>query len=419
MATSEKADDGYSAVFFMEGAQVARHMRGSEFGAFLDGYVGLSDLADTDVRAVYAGLAPDLKILSLVFFRIYFDEEGRADSYWNVPIERLSEIGAKGPDLGSGPIKLVCRSLCPEPEFVNDLWDPNMTPGSNTFQAVRRAVEANQLKFQKREVEADTDDIPVLNASVKRPQAVEPENAEGAQQRMRLAQMIRDQRLRIKTLQSVHRDALSDLQREHRHEFQIQRNELLDAQQSLERLRLTNEQLKRRLEERNEQYLSLQLELNSARASKEAQQEAVSAEVVLLREQLERKQRELELRNDQIVLLEQERYDDAQREPLEDTLLSELQQQNVFLVAYHPGMGHITLPFEEFEHYFENPVGYIARKCGMNEPAYRQWLAHHDDPTCQADVEGSPCGQPLIRFSQPSDFRPGIDDLCEVHQVSE
>lgn len=110
MVSADQATDGYSAVFFVEGSQVAREMRATEFGAFLDGYVGLSDLAETDVRAVLVELSPDLRVQALVFFRIWFDEEGRADSHWNLPIEELARQGAKGPDMGGGPIRLVCRS---------------------------------------------------------------------------------------------------------------------------------------------------------------------------------------------------------------------------------------------------------------------------------------------------------------------
>src|SRR5690554_6440818 len=124
MVNAPQAADVHSAVFFMDGAQVARQMRLSEFGAFLDGYVGLSDLAETDVRAVLVNLNPDLTVASLVFFRIWFDEEGRADSNWNVPIEALAERGAKGPDMGGGPIRLVCRSQCPDPSLAEELWDP-------------------------------------------------------------------------------------------------------------------------------------------------------------------------------------------------------------------------------------------------------------------------------------------------------
>ncbi|WP_148862254.1 DNA repair protein [Marinobacter fonticola] len=416
MAKTAKADEGYSAVFLMDSAQVARQMRGSEFGAFLDGYVGLSDLADTDVRAVYLNLAPDLGIRGLVFFRIYFDEEGRADSHWNLPVERLSEIGAKGPDLGAGPIHLVCRSQCPEPAIAGELWDPDMAPGNNHFQAIRRAVESNQLKFQRRKIETPDEEIPVLRAAVRR-SSDELDTREAARQRIRLARMIREQRLRIKTLQSVHRDAMSDLQRVHRHELQGVRNELQAIQEKLERQRLSNEQLKVRLAERNEQYLDLQQKLSETDSSSEAKQDASNAEVVLLREQLERKQRELESHNDRIVMLEQERDELVHQEPVENSILAELKSQSVFLVAYHPGIGHITLPYDDIKPYFESPVAYAAGKCGMNEPAYRQWLAHHEEPRCQAKVNGKPCGEPLVRVSQPAEFRPGIDDRCEAHQV--
>lgn len=415
MAKTAAADEGYSAVFLMDGAQVSRQMRGSEFGAFLDGYVGLSDLADTDVRAVYLNLAPDLGIRGLVFFRIYFDEEGRADSHWNLPVERLSDTGAKGPDLGAGPIHLVCRSQCPEPAIASDLWDPDMAPGNNHFQSIRRAVEANQLKFRKKQVETPDEEIPILRAAVRR-QSDEVDAQEAARQRVRLARMIREQRLRIKTLQSVHRDATSDLQREHRHELQTLRNDLQDLEEKLERQRLSNEQLKVRLAERNEQYLDLQQKLSDVDDNTEAKQDASNAEVVLLREQLERKHRELEARNDTIAMLEQEHYELAHQEPVENSIMAELKEQNVFLVAYHPGIGHITLPYDDIDRYFENPMAYAAEKCDMNEPAYRQWLAHHEEPRCQAEIDGKTCGEPLIRISQPAEFRPGIDDRCEAHQ---
>jgi hypothetical protein len=373
--------------------------------------VGLSDLADTDVRAVYVLLAPDLGIRSLVFFRIYFDEEGRADSHWKIPIEHLARIGASGPDLGNGPIRLVCRSRCPQPDVASSLWDPDMTPGNNHFQSVRRTVEENALKFRKKTVEPADEDLPVLHSTV-----LQSGPNEGQQQRIRLARMIREQRLRIKTLQSVHREALKDLRREHRLELKDISQETRDLEQQLERQRLTNEQLKNRLAERNEQYLDLQQQLDEVGDASESRDQASTAELVLLREQLERKQWELDQRNDDIVLMEQERHDLANREPPEESLLGQLKTGTVFLVAYHAGVGHMTLPYGEIDRYFENPVAYAAEKCALNEPAYRRWIAHYDDPTCQATVAGKPCGTPVLRVSQPSVFRPGVDDRCETHQ---
>lgn len=411
MGSAGQANDGYSAVFFMDGSQVSRQMRASEFGAFLDGYVGLSDLADTDVKAVYVLMGTDLIVRSLVFFRIYFDEEGRADSHWNLPIEKLAKKGAKGPDMGAGPIRLVCRSQCPKSANAEELWDPDMTPGSNHFQAIRRAVEANSLKLRKVDP-APEENIPVLGD-----EARSTEDPEAAADRVRLAQVIREQRLRIKTLQSVHRDALSDIQRENRHEMQALRNEMAELQQKFERQKLSNEQLKKRLAERNEQYLSMQEQIAGGDARKQREDATADAEVVLLREQLERRQRELELRDEKIVALEQENYDLRHQKPAENTVMEHLQSHSVFLVAYHPGVGHITLPYDDIETYFRNPIAYAAERCGLNEPAYKEWLEHYEKPVCYyQDDDGARCEEPVMRVSQPADFRAGIDDRCEKHQ---
>lgn len=411
MVDAGQAVDGYSAIFFMEGNQVARQMRWSEFGAFLDGYVGLTDLAETDVRAVLVNLNPDLTVRSLVFFRIWFDEEGRADSSWNVPVEAMAERGAKGPDMGGGPVRLVCRSQCPDPQFAEELWDPDMTPGSNHFQSIRKAVEANSLRFQKREPEEEN--IPVLRASDSQ-QAADQEGDN--QDRTRLARMLREQRLRIKTLQSAHRESMAELQREHRLEVQAVRNELSELKQKYERLRVANEQLKRRLAQRNEQYLAMQEKLATDESHGD-QQATASAEMVLLREQLERKQRELELRDETIEALEQENHEFQRQEPAENSLLDHLRQQSVFLVAYHPGVGHITLPYDDIDAYFNNPTAYAAERCGLNEPAYREWLAHYEHPVCNhVGADGDICAEPIMRVTQPSEFRAGVDDRCDQHR---
>jgi len=411
MVNAGQAVDGYSAIFFMDGNQVARQMRLSEFGAFLDGYVGLSDLAETDVRAVLVNLNPDLTTRSLVFFRIWFDEEGRSDSSWNVPIEAMAERGAKGPDLGGGPVSLVCRSQCPDPQFAEELWDPDMTPGNNHFQSIRKAVEANALRFQK--VEPEDENIPVLQAA----DSQSADNQESnSQDRIRVARVLREQRLRIKTLQSAHRESVVELQREHRLELQALRNEISELKQKYERLRVANEQLKHRLARRNEQYLAMQEKLAPDEGGNDEQANA-SAETVLLREQLERKQRELELRDEKIQALEQESQELQHQDPPENSLLDHLRQQAVFLVAYHPGVGHITLPYDDIDAYFNNPVAYAADRCGMNEPAYREWLAHYEQPVCNhVDANGDTCGEPIMRVTQPSEFRAGIDDRCDQHR---
>lgn len=405
----QSPDSHYVAVFFMDGGQVLRQMKGTEFDAFLDGYVGLSDLTDTDVKAVYAVLTPALAVSALVFFRIYFDEEGRADPSWNIPVEALAKKGGRGPDLGGGPIRLVCRSQCPDPAVAGELWDPDMTPGSNDFQAIRKAVEANRLGFQRREEKEE--DIPVLTSS-EDAQPVETDTQ--GEHRKKLAWMIREQRLRIKTLQSAHRDQMTELQRQHRLEMQSLRREFEENNQRIEQLRVSNEQLKQRLAERNAQYLALQAMVPEAGAEPASQ--TADAETILLQEQLERKQRELDMRAEQISMLERQYQDLQERQPDDDSIMARVRDQAVFLVAYHPGAGHITLPYNDIADYFDNPVAYVAEKCGITEPAYRQWLDHYEHPVCRGLDEGEPCGAPVMRVAVPADFVAGRDDRCELHQ---
>ena len=74
-----------AAVFFVEGNQVAREMRATEFGAFLDGYVGLSDLAETEALLSSRGIALIRKDRKLVVMpeqgqgAFYAFEEGNGE----------------------------------------------------------------------------------------------------------------------------------------------------------------------------------------------------------------------------------------------------------------------------------------------------------------------------------------------------
>lgn len=180
---------------------------------------------------------------------------------------------------------------------------------------------------------------------------------------------------------------------------------------------MSNEQLKQRLSERNAQYLSMQEQIGTAAEARQREDANAGAEVVLLREQLERRQRELEARDEKIVALEQDIRELKERQPPENSLMEQLRQQSVFLVAYHPGVGHITLPYDDIETYFRNPAAYAAERCGLNEPAYLDWLDHYENPVCRHQEEdGRCCGEPILRVSQPAEFRRGIDDRCERHR---
>ena len=113
-----------------------------------------------------------------------------------------------------------------------------------------------------------------------------------------------------------------------------------------------------------------------------------------------------------------EERDRLAREGGEQTL-ARLAAQGVVFVAYHPGVGHLTLPLQDLAAYQANPLSYVAAKCFVSEAHYRQWLAHYQQPACVGQLaSGSRCGIPIDRVESPSRFVPGESDCCSRHRGS-
>ena len=101
------------AVMFFGDKGIRKAMFFAEFEALLDGVVNMPEFADQQLSAAYLLINPRLLIRSAVFFYLDFDEQGKADTGWNMPLRHLAERAGRGPDLGAGPIRLACRSQCP------------------------------------------------------------------------------------------------------------------------------------------------------------------------------------------------------------------------------------------------------------------------------------------------------------------
>lgn len=452
MARSSEA--AHEAILFMAANQVQKQFRLSEFEALLDGVVTLSDLADQEVTAVYVQLDKSLNIIALVFFLLYFDEEGRADSEWNLPLQRLAKISGAGPDLGGGPIRLAMRGQCAISWHQKDLWDPRMAPGANDFQVIRKAIAENRLRFT-RETPAERergpiaesfdgdetgDDIPVLADVASIPEDTDDIEAEALadaddRHRIKIARMIKSQRLRIKSLTSQHESEIEELLRKHRLEVQVYRNQLRELEQTIAQLKVLNDQAKDKLAKRNEQYLLLQnevshyrkrfasLEKELARAlpveEAERMRQRMEGELSILREQLDRREAELFYRDEREEQLKAEvaaLRDELQGGERHD-IVQELAALAVVFVVYHPGAGHITLPARDVRQYVQNPTAYVAERCFVTEEQYLQWLEHYEKPVCtHQDAQGRTCGEVVTRVSVPSDFQPGVSDRCEAHR---
>ncbi len=425
----------YEAVFFLDKKKVTRHMLYSEFEALLDGLGALPDYADEDAKAVYAVISKSGKISALVFFILYFDEEGKADASWNIPVERLAEVSGRGPDLGGGPIRLACRGQCAINWHQNDLWDPDMTPGSNDFLLLKKAVEENRLRFNFKKAEID---VPVLSkSSLGDESLLEELDFDSVQEkRLKMARLLKEQRLRIRTLESSHAQSVGSSDREQMISLHAYKNEIQTLKQSVEQLKLMNEKLKDKLSSRNDQFLSLQdkvsdqaalvakLEANLKNASGGEriglEKQKMEAEIVLLKEQLERKDFELANRaeREEQLRAELEELSESMGGGIEtSSIIKRLKELEVVYVVYHAGAGHITMTSDEILRYVENPNTFIAAKCFVTEGQYLAWLEHFDNPVCRhKNEQGQVCAAQVDKVSIPSEFEQGIDDRCERHQ---
>lgn len=436
------------AVLFIEGNRVSREMLYSEFEAVLDGVVPMNALAGQTAQAVYLRVNQQLQIIAAVFFRIDFDADGNADRRWNLPLQQFADHSARGPDLGAGPIRLACHSQCAIAWQQRNLWDPDMSPGRNTFLLLRKTINNNRLGLPYREPEKDppmlADQVEVASA-MKEAREKEIEARLGQQLRRQfqqefrdhMARLLKEQRLRILTLNSRRKQEIQQLQLTHQQRLQEYRYQLEKRQRDLQLLQRRNEELKETVEgqatkmeglrEYFEHKLRAQMDESSQlkvlRQNYEAELDAkVQAAVLELREKLQLRDIELMYRSEQEASLEREirRLRQENQTLLQhsgEQLLEKLDKAGVSFVAYHAGAGHLTIPLADMSRYLGDPTAYAASKCGVTRTHYQDWLSHYEQPTCQElDSSGMACGDPLERVNHPSQFHSGEHDRCARHR---
>ncbi|BBP81995.1 MULTISPECIES: chromosome partitioning protein ParA [Pseudomonas] len=438
------------AVLFFNERGICKEMLFPEFEAMLDGVVNMPEFADEQMRLAYVLINPRLLVRSLVFFYLDFDEKGQADTGWNMPLRHLAERAGRGPDLGAGPIRLACRSQCPVSWHQMHMWDPNLAPGNNDLALVRDTVKRNGLGLM---VEDDL------------PQAVEPERlqmapedkwyappdagAEVAEQlaqkleqehRLKTAQLIKQQRLRIASLGQQNEEALAKYRLAAEEQIRGLQGQIQALQQNVRQQEELNADLKRQLltqtegfqksrEEMSQQLRALErhgrTEVDILRSQFESEMQAkIAAAVMDYKEQIAIRDVELAYRNELDAQLQQE-IDRLKQEREQlvnqggDQILERLARLGVVFVVYHPGAGHLTIPLQDVARYQDNPLAYAASKCFVSEAQYRQWLTHYQQPTCEAALpSGERCSMPIDRVDSPSRFVAGDSNCCARHKAS-
>lgn len=429
------------AILFFDHRGISKSMLYSDFEAILDGMVGVPEFTDKEVRGAYCLVNGHLKVRALVLFNIDFDEDGMADTTWNVPLRHLAEHAGQGPDMGAGPIRLACRSQCPVAWHQDQLWDPGMKPGANDFIAIRDLILERGPKMGL-EIDDDMDSNmappPVLagQAPTIRPDEDDSRKKDD-EERVRLARIIKELRLRVQTLENSQSEEVAKL----RYAAQ-QKEEILNAQ--LEKvlgqfkalksqngaLREQNDSLKaqvmslnKSLEEQTHQSANQGSELEVLTEQyKLALEQRLEEERAKLAEQIHAKEMDV-LTRDDLIGQQKEQIAELKRNQVKEAstgaqkVLEKLEDLGLSFIAFHPGAGHISVPADQIASYMENPVAFAARKCLVTEDHYRAWLAHYENPVCQvrAGVEGQVCGKRVIRVEVPNQFKPGVSD-CNANR---
>ncbi|MES2825372.1 MAG: hypothetical protein V4732_17360 [Pseudomonadota bacterium] len=430
------------AVVLISGEKIVREMLYPEFEAILDGFVPVPDFKGSAAKAVYLGINANLCITSAVFFLLDFDGKGMVDRRWNIPLQYLAEVSGRGPDLGAGPIRLACFSQCAIEMQQNKLWDPQMEPSKNSFILLKKSVQNNRLglEFKAPLVEKPQPSVAAPVNAIHQ-QAIKKKLHEHYSQELRdrLAGSLKEQRLRIATLQSKQQENINKLQHEHQQRLQVyqERLQTLEAQNS--ELNSRNQSLKENLDiqaskaEGVREYFThklktAQLDENS---QIQAMQENFNLEVELkiqaataeLREMLDMREVELFYRHqnesnlkEEITKLKLESH--ALLNNSGEQLLTRLNKAGVNFVVYHPGVGQFTIALDDLSSYLESSVAFVAKKSGVGEALYSQWFTHYQNPICNGtDGHGNSCGKSLVRIGAPLEFHEGESDRCEHHQA--
>ncbi|MNF39595.1 hypothetical protein SAMN05216201_10627 [Pseudomonas linyingensis] len=453
MSLQKKPQMVESVMFFNERG-ICKEMLYPEFEALLDGVVNLPEFADQQVRAAFVLINPRLLVKAAVFFYIDFGVKGEADRGWNIPLRHLAERAGSGPDLGSGPIRLSCRSQCAVSWHQMHLWDPSLSPAQNDLLLIRDAAKRNNLGVLIEDETAQAVEPAKLHMASEHKWYMQPDDLElirsqeaarktektEQEQRLKAAQMIKQQRLRISSLSQQHEEELARLRLQGEQREQALQARLATLERTLAEQAQRNDALKARLTAQAESFqrarenMDRQLqalaqdgrsELDGLRAQFEQEAQArINAALLESQERLARQDAQLasQARHEAQLRAELSQLA-AERDRLAreggEQILERLAGQGVVFVAYHPGAGHLTIPLQDMGAYQRNPQAYAAAKCFVSEAQYGQWLAHYQQPSCIAQLpSGNRCSMPIDRVDSPSRFVSGESDCCARHRSS-
>ncbi len=253
---------------------------------------------------------------------------------------------------------------------------------------------------------------------------------------------LKEHQLEIATLQNQHSDQLNSLKQEQQKILSdyINKVDILkaDVTRIMDDNLLLKEKLKQQAVEAQSSRELFEREMSKTRNLNEADIELMKmqfniefktkleAETTALNEILRMREIELHYRYEQETCLRDQvlALKDEKAQLIDDgagAYIEKLHDSGVNFVVYHPGTGHITVPSQDMASYLENAIAYVAEKCGVTEPLYRQWLKHFESPCCQANLSpnsqlgNKQCGVMIEKLDHPNQFVAGVSDRCDKH----
>ena len=472
------------AVFFLSGKKVIKQMLFNEFEALLDGVVDAPELKNAEVTAAFLQIDDQLKLRGLVCFLIRFTGEGAVERDWNLPLQQLLQSAGRGPDLGAGKIRLVCRSQCTVPWHQNSLWDPQ----GDHIQALVAAASNNRLGLIASDESWDEGDswevpglglgddpveppmimaeppviaakveIPILDIPTIEPAVAAPDTTNNTQSEpqepddsaqlnaMKSAFSVKIDRLQksydeldnkhktvVDSLKSQAKEQVTQLGQDFKADI-VKRDEQIDAL----KVRIEGEQS--RYSDLREQQADMaansQLEREELLTQMQSNEDVGSEKIVQLQQAFKKElqlrmdaevskannglaMREVELfyRDEQLALLRDDltRMKTEKQAVLAESghkILGSLEDNGVTLVAFHLGVGHITIPSEDVGRYLDQRTAYLAERCQVSITDFNLWQGHYNSPHCTH----SDCNITIPKVDLVSAFKVGISDRCTLH----
>lgn len=268
------------AVMFFSERGICKEMRYPEFEALLDGLMATPDFADETMEAVFLQINSRLQVRAAVFFMLDFDMDGFVNRLWNLPLRTLAEKAARGPDMGGGPIRLVCLGFTNQPQYKPYLWKPGQRGGRSDLAWIKEAVRRNALGIvgddeealallasERLQVAAEDawygggNSIDSVRLGGQSPTAAEaepapaqpveapaPQEREEVQRKLALyTRQIQSLQEQLRAMQSAHQAELERLKEEQADHLKVAQGELLDIKNELAAQQKINATLKRDL----------------------------------------------------------------------------------------------------------------------------------------------------------------------------